>query len=159
MTKFLEQSVFLFFGVLLLSASCKTQPSDNLQITPWYPEFNKAREPVKAVFESRVPCKDCQRIKLAVALYGKPQDSFPTTYAMSLIYVGKNDDRLTHTGSVILKYGTFLDNTHTVYQLSDAADGFQYFWKMTDSLLFVLDGKFKPKVGDAGQGYVLNRVK
>ena len=159
MIKFLNQLVFLFFGIFLLSASCKTPKVDNLQITPWYPEKNQAGEPVKAVFESRVPCPDCHRLKLAIAFYGKPQDNLPATYTMSRVYVGKNDDRLTNTGRVIIKYGTALNIEHTVYQLTDAANGFQYFWKMTDSLLFVLDGKLSPKVGDAGQGYVLNRVK
>lgn len=89
MSNFLEQFVSLFFGILLLSASCKAPKVDNLQITPWYPEKNKAGEPVKAVFESRVPCPDCHRLKLAIAFYGKPQDNLPATYTMSRVYVGK----------------------------------------------------------------------
>lgn len=159
MYKILKQTVYLILGTILISASCTKTQVDKMPSTPWYPEKNESGELVKAVYESRVPCSDCQRLKLAVAFYAKPQDSIPSSYIMSRVYVGKSDDRHTDKGNVVLKYGTSLDSNHKVYQLTNAVNNFKNFWQMTDSLLFVLDDKFSPRVGDAGQGYVLNRVK
>ena len=143
--------------LIFLIASCK---KDNDGLTPWYPETNSNGDPVLAVFESRVPCADCERLKLSIVIYGNTQTNQPSSYLMSRVYVGKSDDRLTNSGNLLVTLGTSLDPTHTVYQLSSGAPPeFQWFWRVNDDLLFVLDQNLEPRVGDAGYGYVLNRTR
>lgn len=147
----------LLFALLFITISCKQEkPSPG----PWYPEINDSGEPVIAVYESRIPCDDCERLKFALALYGKSKTENPVSYLMARVYVGKNDERIVNKGTLSVGKGTSIDTSHLVYVLtSGAPDGFHNFWKMNDSLIFILDSLFAPKVGDSGQGYVLNRVR
>ncbi len=141
----------------LLLASCGTEET---MPAPWYPEMNAQGDSVLAVYESRVPCPDCQRLKLALVVYGDGTSHLPSTYLMGRVYVGKNDDRLTNSGIIEVVQGTALDPSHTVYRLGSGAPAeFQSFWKLNEDLLFVLDDKLSPKVGDAGHGYVLNKTR
>jgi hypothetical protein len=79
---------------------------------------------------------------------------------MARIYVGKNNDRLTNLGKIVVKQGTSLDSMHIVYYLSAGAPKeYQIFWKVTKDILFILDDDLTPRVGDAGQGYALNRTR
>jgi hypothetical protein len=79
---------------------------------------------------------------------------------MARIYVGKNNDRLTNSGKIVVKQGTSLDSMHIVYYLSTGAPKeYQIFWKVTKDILFILDDNLTPRVGDAGQGYALNRTR
>jgi thioredoxin-related protein len=127
--------------------------------TPWYPEINSNGDSVLAVYESRIPCPDCERLKLALVVYSNTQSNLPSTYRMALVYVGKNNDRLTNSGDMNVTKGTSLDSMHTVYQLTSGAPAeFRSFWKINEDLLFILDENLTPKVGDAGHGYVLNRI-
>jgi hypothetical protein len=155
-------SVLISAAIFVFTNSCNTtvKTNGNVVNSPWYPEKNEAGDPVLYVFESRVPCSDCERIKLALAIYGNQQSRIPTTYQMARVYVGKSNDRLINKGNLTVKLGTALDSSNTVYQLATGAPvDFQNFWKINDSILFVLDDKLNPKVGNAGQGYVINRVK
>ena len=65
-------------------------------------------------------------------------------------FMGKNNDRLTNSGNIVVKQGTALDSTHIVYQLSTGAPSeYQLYWKVTNDILFVLDENLTPRVGDA----------
>ena len=144
-------------AILLFMTSCK---KDEAAIVPWYPETNANGDAVLAVFESRIPCSDCERLKLALAVYGNAQTNLPSTYMMSRIYVGKNNDRVSNSGKMIVTQGTSLDPLHTVYKLTSGAPvEYQFYWKINEDLLFVLDANLTPMVGDAGHGYVLNRIR
>jgi hypothetical protein len=146
--------LFIFF---MSNVSCQKPKSI---LTPWYPEFNDKKNPVLAVYESRIPCLDCERIKMALVIYGHPATHQPTTYMMARIYVGKNNDRVINSGEINIDKGTALDENHTVYRLKTGAPSeYQSFWLVTRDILFILDDAFMPKAGDAGQGYVLNRTK
>jgi hypothetical protein len=149
-------AVTTILSITLLVSSCHAQ---NKALAPWYPTTNTNGDSVLAVYESRIPCPDCERMKFALVIYGNTQTGSPSTYTMSRIYVGKNNDRLTNSGKIVVKKGTSLDSTHDVYYLSTGApQEFQIFWKVTKDILFILDDDLTPRVGDAGHGYVLNRI-
>ena len=154
-------SFFLFsLALLLLPGALFSQKGTTKPITPWYPELNDKGESVFGVFESRVPCADCERIKVALVLYKDQQTGRPASYLMARVYVGKNNDRLVNKGKVKISQGTHLDPAATVYELdANAPEGFNLFWMLGDDLLFMLDHNRKPRVGDAGAGYVLNKTK
>lgn len=153
--RMLMVSVFLVNAVFM--SSCQAQKSAP---APWYSATNANGDSVLAVYESRIPCPDCERLKFALVIYGNTRTGFPSTYTMARVYVGKNDDRLTNSGNIVVKQGTSLDRTHTVYQLTTGAPTeYRFFWKITKDILFVLDDTLTPRVGDAGQGYALNRTR
>ena len=144
--------------LLLLLISCKKDQGGPLQ--PWYPETNEHGDPVSGVFESRIPCEDCERLKFSLVIYENAQTHLMSTYLMSRIYVGKSDERITNTGNIIITTGTSLDSFHTIYRLTSGAPAeYQSFWKIDEHLLFILDENLTPMVGDAGYGFVLNRVR
>ena len=58
------------------------------------PGDNARGDPVFAVFESRIPCADCEKIKFALALYRDRDTQAPTTYKLARVYVAKTDDRI-----------------------------------------------------------------
>jgi hypothetical protein len=148
-------TIIVIFSCIL---SCKKDQAGPLQ--PWYPETNENNDPVLGVFESRIPCGSCERLKFALAIYKDPQTGLPTTYMMSRIYVGNNNDRVTNHGNISISLGTSLDPSHIVYRLVTGAPAeYQSFWKVDENLLFILDDSLTPKVGDAGYGYVLNKVR
>jgi hypothetical protein len=149
--------VATILSITLLMSSCKAQKNAP---APWYPATNTNGDSVLAVYESRIPCPDCERLKFALVIYGNTQTGSPSTYTMARIYVGKNNDRLTNSGKILVKQGTSLDSMHIVYYLSTGAPKeYQIFWKVTKDILFILDDNLTPRVGDAGQGYALNRIR
>jgi hypothetical protein len=149
--------VATILSITLLMNSCKAQKNAP---APWYPATNTNGDSVLAVYESRIPCPDCERLKFALVIYGNTQTGSPSTYTMARIYVGKNNDRLTNSGEIVVKQGTSLDSMHIVYYLSTGAPKeYQIFWKVTKDILFILDDNLTPRVGDAGQGYALNRIR
>jgi hypothetical protein len=148
-------ALVIVFSVFI--AGCK---KEEISLSPWYPEKNEMGEGVLWVFESRVPCHDCERVKLALVLYGDPQTSIPTTYKMARVYVGRDNNRLTNDGNVTITQGTSLSPQHTVYQLTtNAPTEYKIFWKINEDLLFILNEDLTPRLGDAGHGYVLNRTR
>lgn len=149
--------VAVVFMMSVLITACK---KELITFAPWYPEKNELGEGVLSVFESRVPCPDCERVKLALVLYGNTQANVPTTYKMARVYVGKDNIRLTNGGNVAITQGTSLSPQHTVYRLTtDAPNDYKFFWKIDENLLFILNEDLTPRVGDAGHGYVLNRTR
>jgi|GEM_PF-1281297 len=149
-------AVLILLAIVLATVSCRKEPAP----PQWYPETNENGDPVLGVYESRIPCSDCERLKFAIVLYGNGQTNLPVTYAMSRIYVGKSEDRVSNTGNVEIVQGTAIDTAHIVYRLTTGApEEYRSFWKIDENLLFILDDDLSPKVGDAGYGYVLNRIR
>lgn len=129
---------------------------------PWYPQVNAQGDSVFAVFESRVPCEDCEKIKVALALYRNGVTHAPTTYALASVYVGRQPEqgRTVAAGIWTIGRGTALDTAATVYQLdTNAPQEFRNFWAISDDILFILDQGQRPRVGTAGYGYALNRMR
>ncbi len=144
--------------LVLLLIGCKKDQGSPLP--HWYPETNELGDPVSGVFESTIPCEDCERLKFSIVIYENAQTHLLTTYLMSRIYVGKSDERITNAGSIIISTGTSLDSLRTIYRLTSGAPAeFQSFWKIDEHLLLILDENLTPMVGDAGYEFVLNRVR
>jgi len=158
------RTIFSFGKVLitavlvLLLIGCKKDQGGPLP--SWYPETNEDGDPVSAIFESRIPCEDCERLKFSIVIYENAQTHLLTTYLMSRIYVGKSDERITNAGNITVSTGTSLDSLHIIYRLTSGAPAeYQSFWKIDEHLLFILDENLTPMVGDAGYGFVLNRIR
>lgn len=153
-------SAILLSGIalLLILSSCRKENAD--PITPWYPETNANGDSVMGEFSSRIPCSDCERLKFSLVIYEDAQTKLPTTYMMARVYVGRDENRVVNSGNIQVKQGTALDPAHTVYELiSGAPPEFTLFWKVDENILFILDSNLSPKVGDAGYGYALNRIR
>lgn len=128
-------------------------------IEPWYPAVNEHSDPVFAVFESRIPCADCEKIKFALALYRNRETKAPTTYKLARVYVAKGDDRTINEGTWTITHGTKLDPQAVVYQLdANAPQEFRSYWLISQDILFILDQDMNPRVGDAGYSYALNKI-
>ena len=144
--------------LLVLFISCKKDQAEAL--TPWYPETNANGDSVMGEFGSRIPCADCERLKFSLVIYEDAQTKLPTTYMMARVYVGRDESRIINSGNIQVRLGTALDPNHTVYELiSGAPSEFTLFWKVDENILFILDPNRQPKVGDAGYGYALNRIR
>lgn len=149
---------FLSVILLVLCISCRKDNVDSL--TPWYPETNANGDSVMGEFGSRIPCADCERLKFALVIYEDAQTKLPTTYTMARVYVGRDESRIINSGEIRVIHGTALDPAHIVYELtSGAPPDYKWFWKVDENILFILDSNLAPRVGDAGYGYVLNRIR
>jgi len=149
---------FLGIILLVLCISCKKDQADSL--SPWYPETNTNGDSIMGEFGSRIPCADCERLKFSLVIYEDAQTKLPTTYMMARVYVGRDENRIINSGNMRIIRGTALDPSHLVYELTSGAPGeFTLFWKVDENILFILDPNRQPKVGDAGYGYALNRIR
>jgi hypothetical protein len=130
------------------------------QAGSWYPTVNENGDSIFAVFESRIPCADCERLKFALVLYRSSEANLPTTYRMARVYVGKGDERIVNQGTWSVVQGTHLDPEAVVYRLDEQApEEFRLFWAIGEDILFILDRDLNPRVGDAGYSYALNRTR
>ena len=153
-------NALLLICIVSIASGCNSQPTTPATVEPWYPATNENGDEVFAVFESRIPCNDCEKIKLALALYVDSETKLPTTFQMARVYVGKGNDRTINTGTWTITQGTSLDSQAVVYQLdTNAPEEFQYFWAIGEDILFILDQDMNPRVGTAGYSYALNRVQ
>lgn len=142
---------------LMVLAGCAPSPSVP---QAWYPPVNARGDPVFAVFESRIPCADCEKIKFALALYRDRDTQAPTTYRLARVYVGNGNDRTVNEGTWSITRGAKPDPQAVVYRLDAAAPAeFRSFWAIGQDILFILDQDGGPRVGNAGYGYALNRTR
>lgn len=60
---------------------------------PPYPQFNAAGDPIRTVFEGRIPCSspNCERRKVGLVLYQHAATRTPSTYWLGLIGLTGND--------------------------------------------------------------------
>lgn len=156
----------LIAAMLILSA-CGAR-EERGAAAPWYPSANADGDPVMAVYESRVPCLDeqaratpgCEKVKVALVLYRDAAVGAPTTYLLGRVYVGDVSGRIETAGRWSIGAGTALDADARVYELDAAAPAeFRSYWAVSEDILFILDRDRRPRVGDAGYGYALNRTE
>ena len=153
MVRFIQKTIFLM-SVLFIMSGCSNSVNTPATFEPWYPPVNENGDSIFAVFESRIPCGDCQTIKIGLVLYWDRETKEPTTYQMSRVYVGKGNGRTVNEGVWTITHGTKLDPQAVVYQLdSSAPQEFQSYWAIGQDILFILDPEMNPRVGDAGYGY------
>lgn len=154
----MKKSIYLAL-ILIMLTGCGFFNKPPVVSASWYPSVNEHGDPVFAVFESRIPCADCEKIKLALVLYRDPKTKTPTTYRMARVYVSKGNDRLVNAGRWAMIRGTKLDPQALVYQLdSNAPQEFRWYWAINEDILYILDQDMNPRVGNASYGYALNKT-
>lgn len=153
---FRKACIIVFISAIFISSSCHKE----IIVTEWYPPTSATGDSFLAAYESRIPCGDCERLKFALVVYGDIITKVPSSYMMARVYVGKNNDRIINSGIMSAFSGTVINTADTVYRLdTNAPDEYKLFWRINNDLLFILNDNLTPKVGDAGHGYALNRVK
>lgn len=154
-------AAFVLIALVIALGGCSHVQSSPPVIQPWYPGVNERGDPALGVFESRIPCSDCEKIKFALALYGNNKTRASGTYKLARVYVAKSPEgRTVVDGTWTATRGTRLDPDAVVYQLDgNAPEEFRYFWAIGDDILFILDRDLGPRVGTAGYGYALNRIR
>lgn len=147
-------------ALVVILAGCASVPHAPTPLAPWYPALNAHGDPVCAVFESRIPCADCEKIKVALALYQNRVTKVPTTYQLARVYVAHSpEDRLVQEGMWTITHGMPLDPHAVVYQLdANVPQEFQAYWAIGQDILFLLDQARQPRVGTAGYGYAFNKT-
>lgn len=109
--------------------------------------------------EGRVVCRaaGCEKLKVTLVLYERTQDRSPASYWLGIIGTSGND-RVISKGAWEMRKGVEGYPEAIVYALdSDAGVGLQYFWRVNDDILLVLDGDMKPQPGNSAWGYMLSR--
>lgn len=129
--------------------------------TPTTPpsSFNANDPSFFGVFEGRVPCTDCERVKVVLILYQDPATKTPTTYVLERIDVGKGNERYITKGSWTTAHGTKTDPEAVVYRLdTEAPEGFRLYQAIDKSILLFLKEDLSLKVGNAGHSYTLSKT-
>ncbi len=157
------------FSIFVAAAltGCTVQRERSTASEPWYGATNENGDPVFAVFEGRVPCveptlKDCEKIKVALALYRDRRTEAPTTYALARVHVASSPEgsRAVVIGTWRVTRGMPLDANAPVYELDASAPAeFRLYWRIGENILFVLDSALNPRVGTASWSYALNRTR
>jgi hypothetical protein len=127
---------------------------------PPYPETNIAGDPIFVVFEGRVPCtlQDCTVVKVQLVLYQNRETGAPATYWLGLVRVGLGNERMVTQGTWAIQRGVNEYSEGVVYKLDSNTDAaFQYYWRVSDSILLMLDENLNPKTGNAAWSYTLSR--
>lgn len=155
---FLVLIVFLIGGAFWLRSAYfdgREAPVETL-----FQPANRYGDPLFGVFESKVPCEDCSAIKIGLALYRDDETWAPTTYKLVRVYVGKSDEQHVNEGVWMVDGEVEGYPDAVVYRLdSRAPDEYKSLWAINDDLLLILDEDGKPRVGNAGFGYILNRTR
>lgn len=127
---------------------------------PLFQQEDARGDPLFGVYQGRTPCRDCAAIKIGLALYRDDETWAPTTYKLVRVYVGKSDERVVSEG--VWKVAGDVEGypDSVAYELDANAPGeFRSYWAINDELLLVLGKGGRPRVGDAGFGYLLNRTR
>jgi hypothetical protein len=126
---------------------------------PPYPQLNAAGDPIRAVFEGRIPCSspNCERRKVGLVLYEHAATRTPTTYWLGLIGLTGND-RIVIQGTWTIRQGVKDFPEAVVYELdASAPDDLQRHWRASEDVLLPLDQSMRPLAGNAAWGYMLSR--
>ena len=155
---FLVLVVFLIGGAFWLRSAyfdAGEAPEETL-----FQGANSRGDPLFGVYEGKAPCEDCSALKIGLALYRDDKTWAPTTYKLVRVYVGKSDEQ--HVNEGVWRVDGEVEGypDAVVYELVSSAPGeFESFWAINDDLLLILDEDGKPRVGNAGFGYLLNRTR
>ena len=153
----------LVLVVLAAAAILVKQPwasSEPVAFKPPFPELSSTGEPIRAVYEGRVPCeRPCQVLKVSLVLYGNPSSGAAGTYWLGLVQVAVSDDRIVRNGAWTTRRGAAGAPDATVYELDvNAPAGLRRYWAVSNDVLLPLDDQtMSPRVGTGAFGYVLSR--
>jgi hypothetical protein len=127
---------------------------------PPYPSLDANGAPVMGVFEGRTPCADCEKIKMALALYENRETKEPSTYWLARVYGGKSDDRVVTEGTWSKRRGTREYPDAVVYELdSSTPEDLRRYWRISEEIMLPLDRDMNLKAGNASWGYMLSRTR
>ncbi|MEW6736728.1 MAG: copper resistance protein NlpE N-terminal domain-containing protein [Acidobacteriota bacterium] len=155
----MKKSIFLV-AILITMLGCSYLRNTPTTFEPWYPAANENGDPIFAVFENRIPCTDCEKIKFSLALYQDRETKMPTTFKLARVYVSKGNDRTINEGTWVITHGTNLDPDAVVYQLdSNVPQEFRSYWAIGENILFILDQDMNPRIGDGRYSYTLNKMR
>jgi hypothetical protein len=155
-------------AILMIGLSgCVHPQRSRAAVEPWYPTTHENGDPLAGVFEGRVPCEepgfvDCEKVKVALALYRNKRSGALTGYRLARVYVATSPEGslLIVAGAAKTARGTRLDPNSTVIRLDEKAPpAFREYWQVNEDILFLLDQELGPKVGTASWSYVLNRTR
>ena len=157
---FLVLVVFLIGGAFWLRSAYFGGGADqeNFLFRP----ANSSGDPLFGVFEGRAPCEeeDCSALKIGLALYRDDKTWVPTTYRLVRVYAGKSDEQHASEGGWTVEGDVEGYPDSIVYALdANAPAEFRSYWAINDDLLLILGKKGRPRVGNAGFGYLLNRTR
>lgn len=110
------------------------------------------------IFEGKVPCDGCEKIKTRLTLHRSAQDNRPTTYVLERVSVGIGNERLIDTGAWTTSSGSRVDPNSTVAMLDGGPEGFANYMMVGPNLLLMLDGRREPRVGNAVYSFTLSRT-
>lgn len=127
---------------------------------PW-PKAGTSGDPLWGCFSGRIPAvgiPNCEVVKVSLAVYQKPGAKNPATYWLGRVLVGVGNKRHVAEGTVTTRRGVKDYPDAVVYELDqNAPQDFRFFWRVNNDILLPLDDDMKPKVGNAGWGYMLSR--
>jgi hypothetical protein len=152
--------------LLCILVGCVSEPRESTMAERWYPSMNDNGDPIFAVFEGRIPCtdsevSDCDKIKVALALYLDRKSGAPTTYKLARVQVATSPEgaRSVVDGAWTITRGMKGNPSASVYRLdASVPPAFQAYWSIGEGILFMLDPELNPRIGTAGWSYVLNRT-
>jgi hypothetical protein len=145
-------------GLGLLEGGCSQKAATTFD--PPYPERNVNGNPIFVVFEGRVPCTipKCTVTKVQLVLYQNQETGAPATYWLGLVHVGLGNERIVTEGAWEIQHGVNQYPEGVVYKIDSKTDvAFQYYWRVSDRILLILDENLSPKVGNAAWNYALSR--
>ncbi|MCY1075109.1 copper resistance protein NlpE N-terminal domain-containing protein [Archangium lansingense] len=145
-------------AIAFVGLSCVTdgseQPADPGRLLPPTGSYRYG------VFEGRVPCGDCERIKVGLALHRNESDGSPSRYYLERIYVGKGNERYPSSGTWTTSVGTPWDADAVVIHLDDSAPPeFATYLLVDEKVLLFLDPSLELQVGNAGHSFTLSRTQ
>lgn len=146
--------VLLLGGVLVL-----TGRGDNAQAQVPELEVREDSQPY-GVFEGRIPCGDCERVKVRLTLHRNPANNAPTEYLLERIQVGKGNDRLVARGRWQVVDVPIPDRYGVAYRLDEEAPpDFGIYLPVGNDILLFLNPDMRPRVGDASHSFTLSRTR
>ena len=102
---------------------------------------------------------DCERIKVRLTLFARPDRGTPTGYLLERICVGNGDQRTVDEGGWQTTTGSPTDADAVVVILNPTAPNeFRRFQRVGDNILLMLDDRGLPRVGDARHNFTLSRT-
>jgi len=153
----------LVITVLLGSPEASGGEVGKLTLAGTDPAIHRLRMPPKGsvlcgVFEGKVPCEDCNKTKVALTLHWDAKDHFPTRYLLERVGVGKGDERHVSQGVWKRTLGSPYGKGPVIRLGPEAPEGFRDFLMVGEDILLILDGKGRPRVGDATYSFTLSRT-
>jgi hypothetical protein len=111
------------------------------------------------IFEGKVPCSGCERIKMRLTLHRDEGDDSPTAYVLERIEVGRGNERLISRGTWTSAAGSPTAPCATVVALDGSPDAFSRYLLLGTNLLLMLDQNLEPLVGNDVHSFTLSRTR